>query len=98
MEVLRVSSGSCLELDRVIPWRIEKLTVALVALIIVLRFHNVKIWDPAKLPEYVSSLTNFCIVWHSRTFNFVFLVRVKLSTWFKRNILFITEGLIKIFL
>jgi hypothetical protein len=87
-----------LELNRVVPGRIEELTVAVVAVIIVLRFHDVKVWDPAKFTEHVSSFANFCIIRHSRAFNFVFFVGVKLTTWYKRDGLIIAEGLIEIFL
>jgi hypothetical protein len=65
---------------------------------IVFRFHDVKVWDPAKFTENVSPLTNFSIVGHSSTFYLIFFVGVKLATRYKRYGLLITERFVKIFL
>ena len=82
----------------VIFWAIEELTIRGMQFVVVLREFNVEVLDPAEFSVDVSLFGQFRVVRHPSSFNFVFIIRVKLSLWVDHDLLLVLEVLVKIHL
>ena len=74
---------------------VEELSVGGVELLIVLGELDVEVLDPAELSIDISLLCQLRIIRHSRTFDLIFIVRVKLSLRINHHILFVLEVFIE---
>ena len=75
---------------------IKELTVGWVQLVVILRKLDIKVLDPAQLSIDVSLLRELRIIWHSRSFNLILIIWIKLSLWINHNMLFILKVLVKV--